>query len=219
LPSSALVDKNLDEIVICGGNDGKNVLKNVDAYSLKTKTWRALPPLKYKRDELSLVLGTDKKIYAIGGFGGPNKYHSALVLVILLMLSSCLKTVERLDPLGGTEWEIVSNMSVARRGLTAVTLPDGIYALGGFDGQNCLASVEKFDETLNRWVAVKSMNAPRCTLAAIPTPDCQSIYVMGGFDNGPLDIVERYSIIHDVWEIAQPMKSKRFMHSAVVVQA
>lgn len=31
-----------------------------------------------------------------------------------------------------------------RRALTAVTLPDGIYAIGGFDGFNYLSSVERY---------------------------------------------------------------------------
>lgn len=44
-------------------------------------------------------------------------------------------------------------MNVPRRALTAVTLPDGIYAIGGFDGNsfffyflgfNYLNSVEKY---------------------------------------------------------------------------
>jgi len=35
-------------------------------------------------------------------------------------------------------------MNVPRRALTAVTLPDGIYAIGGFDGFNYLNSVEKY---------------------------------------------------------------------------
>lgn len=38
---------------------------------------------------------------------------------------------------------MIANLNVARRALTAVTLPDGIYAIGGFDGFNYLSSVEK----------------------------------------------------------------------------
>ncbi len=60
------------------------------------------------------------------------------------------------------------------------------------------------------------MNYARCTLSAIATPDCQSIYVIGGFDNGPLNSVERYSVIKDKWEIVGPMRYKRFMHASVI---
>ena len=49
-------------------------------------------------------------------------------------------------------------MNVPRRARTTVTLPDGIYAIGGFDGNyffnyfvgfNYLNSVEKYDENIN----------------------------------------------------------------------
>lgn len=70
-------------------------------------------------------------------------------------------------------------------------MPDGIYAIGGFDGENFLRSVERYDETLNEWVFVASMNYPRCTFAAITSPDNHSIYVFGGFNDGPLNTVER----------------------------
>ena len=40
-------------------------------------------------------------------------------------------------------------MNVPRRALSSVKLPDGIYAVGGFDGFNYLNSVERYDERLN----------------------------------------------------------------------
>ena len=42
------------------------------------------------------------------------------------------------------------------------------------------------------------LNQPRCTLSAVATPDNLFIYVFGGFDNGPLDDVERSNEIHIV---------------------
>jgi len=41
-------------------------------------------------------------------------------------------------------------MSTPRRALTVVTLPDGIYAIGGYDGSKYLNSVEKFDIRMNK---------------------------------------------------------------------
>lgn len=58
------------------------------------------------------------------------------------MISSCLNSVERYDP-ETDEWELVASLNVPRRALSAVTLPDGIYVMGGFDGFNYLSSVEK----------------------------------------------------------------------------
>ena len=36
-------------------------------------------------------------------------------------------------------------MNEARRALAAVALPDGIYAIGGYDGKQYLDSVEKYN--------------------------------------------------------------------------
>ena len=75
-----------------------------------------------------------------------------------------------------------------------MALPDGIYAIGGFDGENYLSSVEKYEESTNEWVYVSSMNYPRCTLSAVISNDLRNIFVLGGFDNGPLKTVERYEV-------------------------
>lgn len=101
-----------------------------------------------------------------------------------------MNSVERYDFKTGI-WQPVADLNVPRRALGAVTMPDGIYAIGGFDGENFLRSVERYDETLNEWVFVASMNYPRCTFAAITSPDNHSIYVFGGFNDGPLNTVER----------------------------
>lgn len=66
---------------------------------------------------------------------------------------------------------MVAPLNVSRRALSAVTLPDGIYAIGGFDGENYLSSVEKYDDSTNEWVFVSSMNYPRCTLSAVSSGD------------------------------------------------
>ena len=64
-------------------------------------------------------MGPDNKIYAIGGFGGPK--------------NTCLSTAERYDPVT-KKWEKLADLNIPRRALSAVALPDGIYAIGGFDG-------------------------------------------------------------------------------------
>lgn len=80
---------------------------------------------------------------------------------------------------------------MARRALASVSLPDGVYAIGGFNGYTYLKEVERYDDQLDKWVSVPSLKNPRCTLSAVATPDNSHIYVFGGFDNGPLSEVER----------------------------
>lgn len=56
--------------------------------------------------------------------------------------SACLNTAERFDPHTGA-WEILPPMNECRRALALVALPDGVYAIGGYNGHTYLSSVEK----------------------------------------------------------------------------
>lgn len=58
-------------------------------------------------------------------------------------------------------------MQIPRRALSAVTLADGIYAIGGFDGSSYLNSVEKYDEYSNTWTMITGMKEARCTHSAV----------------------------------------------------
>ena len=63
-------------------------------------------------------------------------------------------------------------MKEPRRALSAVALPDGIYAIGGYNGKEYVSTVEKYDFFSNEWYPVKSMRRPRCTLSAVASSDC-----------------------------------------------
>lgn len=57
--------------------------------------------------------------------------------------SNCLNSAERFDPDTGV-WEMLPPMNECRRALSLVALPDGIYAIGGYNGSSYLSSVEKY---------------------------------------------------------------------------
>lgn len=109
-------------------------------------------------------------------------------------------------------------MQIPRRALSAVTLADGIYAIGGFDGQNYLRSVEKYDEYSNTWTMVADMREARCTHSAVAIFETQEILVFGGFDISPLASVEKYSVVSGRWEIVAEMPTPRFMHGCLYVK-
>ena len=58
------------------------------------------------------------------------------------MFRSCLNSAERYN-FQTKQWELIAPMNVPRRALSTIMLPDGIYAIGGFDGANYLSSVER----------------------------------------------------------------------------
>ena len=98
--------------------------------------------------------------------------------------------------------------------MNAVSLPDGLYILGGYNGKDYLNSVHRFDYSSRSWSKVKSMNSSRGTFSSIVSPNCNFIYVIGGFNGQPIDYVERYDVMNNNWEYLAPLKQKRFMHSA-----
>lgn len=119
-----------EELYVVGGNDGEEILTTFERYSQYEGAWKRLECLNERRDELAVTVGRDSRIYAIGGFGGCD--------------NTCLRSVERYDPVT-RKWEFTRPMNTSRRALSAVTLADGIYAIGGFDGMSYLRSVEKYD--------------------------------------------------------------------------
>lgn len=133
---------------------------------------------------MAVTIGNNDKIYAIGGFGGVN--------------NEPLKSIECFD-LRSKQWKQLSKMKYARRALSAAVLADGIYAIGGFDGNSYLSSVEKYDTTTNEWSEISGMNVARCTHSSMAIYETQEIYVLGGFDFLPLSSVEKYSLINNEW--------------------
>lgn len=58
-------------VAICGGNDGLKTVNNLIILTFKKDGLAPqitnLPPMIHEREDFSLVLGPDRKLYAIGG--------------------------------------------------------------------------------------------------------------------------------------------------------
>ena len=55
-----------------------------------------------------------------------------------------------------------------------------LYAIGGYNGQERLSTVEVFDAKTKRWSKVAAMNCKRSAVGAVALSD--RLYVCGGFD-------------------------------------
>lgn len=113
---------------------------------------------------------------------------------------------------------VLGEMSHPRRALSAVSLPNGVYAIGGYDGESYLSSVERYDQESDQWIQVQPMNNKRCTLSSVSSNDLRYIYAIGGFNGSALGSVERYDVIENKWELRPNMNSKRFMHASVLIR-
>ena len=62
-------------------------------------------------------------------------------------------------------------MNEGRRALAAVAMPDGIYAIGGYNGKDYIDTVERYDILEDTWTLISKLNSPKCTMTAIASPD------------------------------------------------
>lgn len=92
-------------------------------------------------------------------------------------------------------------MNNCRRSFSLVNAPDGIYAIGGYDGKNHLSSVQKLDFIQNSWIIIKNMNEGRSTHSGVCTFDYQKILVFGGYGNNKnsLKSIQMYNINENRW--------------------
>ena len=63
-----------------------------------------------------------------------------------------------------------------------MVLPDGIYAIGGFDGSKYIGTVEKYDIETDTWNFVSPLSSAKCTMSVVPQPDFRGFLVIGGFN-------------------------------------
>lgn len=71
-------------------------------------------------------------------------------------------------------------MTEARSGVSLVSYRGSLYALGGFDGFERLATCERYQPAIGRWQRVASMINPRSNFAAVVMDG--KIFVIGGFN-------------------------------------
>ncbi|KAF5897404.1 kelch-like protein 5 isoform X1, partial [Clarias magur] len=120
-----------------GGRDGSSCLKSVECFDPHTNKWSACAPMAKRRGGVG-VATWNGFLYAIGG-------HDAPASSLASRLSDC---VERYDPKTDT-WTAVAPMSVSRDAVGVCLLGDRLYAVGGYDGQVYLNTVEAYDPQTN----------------------------------------------------------------------
>lgn len=79
-------------------------------------------------------------------------------------VSSCpgdsLNVVEVFDPVGNF-WERCQPMRTARSRVGVAVVNGLLYAIGGYDGQSRLSTVEVYNPETDTWTQVSSMNSQR----------------------------------------------------------
>ena len=125
----ASVETNGFLYVIGGVNEQGQYVKSVEFAKIHENgdlgPWRTTSALNVGRFYLAAV-AVGNSIYALGGGSGPvgdDNYPVATVEMASIQKDGSL-----------SEWRIVSNMQLPRRGLKAVAINNRLYAIGGYSG-------------------------------------------------------------------------------------
>ncbi|XP_067375116.1 kelch-like protein 4 isoform X2 [Channa argus] len=132
-----------------GGRDGSSCLRSMECFDPHTNKWSTCAPMAKRRGGVG-VATYNNFLYAVGGHDAPASNHCS-------RLSDC---VERYDPKTDM-WTTVSSLSVPRDAVGVCLLGDRLYAVGGYDGQTYLNTVQSYDAQNNEWTEEVPLNIGR----------------------------------------------------------
>ena len=120
----------------------------------------------------------------------------------------------RYDP-QADRWLPGPELSSRRFALAGGALGDALYAVGGYDGQSYLTTVERLDPREGRWTAVASMATQRgghaCTVLG------GELYALGGYFKSAMEVCEVYSPVANAWRPIASMPDCRAYGAAAAV--
>ncbi len=116
-------------------------------------------------------------------------------------------------------WTARANMPTARAGLGLIATDNGkLYAIGGHNDTNRLATVEEYDPTTNVWTDMASSMPTARSMFGIAAVNGK-IYAIGGYGNNGsyLSTVEEYDPATDIWTTRSSMPTARYSLGAASV--
>ncbi|MEL6428860.1 MAG: kelch repeat-containing protein [Planctomycetota bacterium] len=185
-----------NQIFQFGGIDGLSSSDDVWRYH-RTDGWfvmNDMPAGRHDSAAAKIELGSQDYIHLIGGGVGAT---------------STTTTNWRYDPATDT-WDTAgpAPMPVAKRGMEAVTAPNGrIYVFGGYNASGSVTydSMHVYDPVTNSWSSGPTMPRPRRNFAAIK--DCDGyIFLYGGNSTSslPEPAVDCFNTNTGAWEATNP---------------
>lgn len=180
------------KIYVIGGRDGSELLESVEVYDPATNEWESAHDLHVEKEGLAAVLHAGT-IFLLGGFGEEGQF---------------LDEVEALNTVSG-EWEDQSwALSLPRASLSAVSIADSIFTIGGFYF-GPLTLVERYHEGQESEER-RPLSTPRASAGAAVSG--KSIYIAGGISQDSLlASLEVYAVDEPgtAWIPLQPMGAAR----------
>ncbi|MDD3394223.1 MAG: kelch repeat-containing protein [Anaerotignum sp.] len=149
-----------DKIYVFGGrrNDNSTLVSSTEVYDSSANKWTTLAPMPialWDPDDFKTEV-VDGKIYLLGNI--PD--------------GTCTSITEVYDPSTDT-WATVAPMTTPRSAFQTEVINGKIYVIGGYSGRllvgpgrassiDSISSVEVYDPSTNKWMALAPMSTTRC---------------------------------------------------------
>uniref|UniRef100_A0A3P8Q424 BTB domain-containing protein n=1 Tax=Astatotilapia calliptera TaxID=8154 RepID=A0A3P8Q424_ASTCA len=197
-----------DELIRCC-HKCRDLVDEAKDFHLMPERRPHLPTFKTRQRCCTSITGL---IYAVGGLNSSG---------------DSLNVVEVFDPIGNF-WERCQPMRTARSRVGVAVVNGLLYAIGGYDGQSRLSTVEVYNPETDNWTRVSSMNSQRRWTVVTEMSASRSaagvtvfdgrIVVSGGHDGLQIfNTVEYYNHHTNRWHPAAPMLNKRCRHGAAAL--
>ncbi len=175
-PRTAYALAALDgKLYLFGGWDGERYRADVFVYDPATDAWSSGAPLPGPRG-YGAAAALDGEIYVVGGFDGEQE----------------LDRVDVYDP-ADEEWTTRAPLSEPRAGLGLASLGPRLYAIGGGWADPATYS-EQYDAGTAAWSRIESPVLGEWRNVGVAA-HAQSIYAVGGWSQGYLDVNAAYEAI------------------------
>uniref|UniRef100_A0A915Q397 BTB domain-containing protein n=1 Tax=Setaria digitata TaxID=48799 RepID=A0A915Q397_9BILA len=153
-----------EHLFTIGGFNGAEYYRSTRRFSLNDQNCIEVAPMYDQRCYVGCGLLDPERIIAIGGYNNHDRLRSAEILHI-----------------PKNQWHRIAEMSVRRSDGHCVIMKNVAYAVGGFDGMNCHASVEYYEPQRDRWfIMSNNMTSRRSGVGAAAIEGV--VFICGGFD-------------------------------------
>ncbi|KAH7961466.1 hypothetical protein HPB52_009287 [Rhipicephalus sanguineus] len=160
-----------NDIYVIGGFNGEDYFSSVRCFNAHTRSGALSHPCTCY---VSIAV-LDEIIYAMGGYDGRHRQNTA----------------EKFDHRTNQVRSVMDDDCAhahAKSDACATTHDGYVYVTGGFSGNECLSSAERYDPTTDQWTAIASMRYRRSGVGCIGFRDC--VYAMGGFNGHQQAIID-----------------------------
>lgn len=202
-----------NKIFVVGGQENvfDTRIKKVFMYDCESDKWCTKSPMNIPRAfHCAVVL--NNKIYAIGGREKPEEIKTKS------KDSLAVYTIEEYD-FASDKWQIKTILPFKHFAIGAVALNNRIYILSDTISHSTpdkSAIFEEYDPEHNTFRRLASLTPSRCDAAMVSSNG--KIYILGGWNNGSLSMVDEYDPVLDKWENKNNMPYLVQNHQAVSIR-